>query len=67
MKTEFYIRVTSSKLLSFFIAISSAVYGLVTKDGNNMVAGFGISAGLYANKQYQDRKESLINKKKEDE
>lgn len=54
---KFYLRITGSKLLSFLIAIASAIYGLVTKDGVQMVAGFGIAASLYINKQYQDRKE----------
>jgi hypothetical protein len=65
--TKFYLRITASKLLAYLIALCSGIYGISSKDGANMMVGFGIAAGLFANKQYQDRKEVLNNKKESNE
>jgi len=54
---NYYLRFTVSKVAAYIIIISSAVHGILNKDGVHMVAGFTIGAGILANKQYQDRKE----------
>jgi len=54
---NYYLRFTVSKVAAYIIIISSAIHGILNKDGVHMVAGFTIGAGILANKQYQDRKE----------
>ena len=54
---NYYLRFTVSKIAAYIIIISSAIHGILNKDGVHMVAGFTIGAGILANKQYQDRKE----------
>ena len=54
---SFYLRLTGSKIAAYFVILCSGIYGIMTKDGVHMVAGFGIGAAILSNKQYQDRKE----------
>ena len=54
---NYYLRFTVSKVAAYIIIISSAIHGILNKDGVHMVTGFTIGAGILANKQYQDRKE----------
>lgn len=56
---NFYLRITGSKIAAYFIILASAIYGFAYKDGTTLIAGFTLGAGMFVNKQYNDRKEFL--------
>jgi len=59
---KFYLNITTSKLLAYFIALASVIYGFVYEDGVTMLSGIAAATALITNKQYQDRVELKYNK-----
>lgn len=53
---RFNIELTFSKIMSFLILATAFVYSLTVKESSVFIAAIPVSAGLLANKQYNDRK-----------
>lgn len=49
------IELTGSKILGLLIVILGAILSYLLKDGTIFIASATAGAGLYANKQFQDR------------
>jgi hypothetical protein len=54
---------TSSKLISWYIAIISSIYALNYESTEALLGGFALAAGVYGNKQYQDARKEINNNK----
>jgi len=50
------IELTFSKIMSLLILVLAFAYSMYTKDAAAFIAAIPVSAGLLANKQYNDRK-----------
>jgi len=64
MAFESKIEMTGSKWLGFVIILIGAALSFYLKDGATFIAACTAGAGLYVNKQYQDRMKTKYEKDK---
>lgn len=60
---KFNIVLTSSKLMSWFIAIASTAYAFYYESNEVIIAGFTLAAGVYGHKQWQDARKQISDNK----